>query len=81
MTCHAQQRVDLKRLLCEVMLETHLDAATAKDIDLGLDAQEAHTWGQEWLLRELLANLVDNAVKYTPSWARHVALRHAGRRR
>jgi two-component system, OmpR family, sensor histidine kinase TctE len=64
---HAQpmQRVDLKGL-CEAMLETHLDAATAKRIDLGLDAQAVQVMGHEWLLRELLANLVDNAVKYTP---------------
>jgi two-component system, OmpR family, sensor histidine kinase TctE len=59
------QRVDLREL-CEAMLEAHLDAATAKHIDLGLDAQAAQVMGHEWLLRELLGNLVDNAVKYTP---------------
>jgi len=59
------QRVDLKEL-CEAMLEAHLDAATAKRIDLGLDAHPAQVMGHEWLLRELLGNLVDNAVKYTP---------------
>jgi two-component system sensor histidine kinase TctE len=59
------QRVDLKSL-CEATLETYLDAATAKRIDLGLDAQPARAMGHEWLLRELLANLADNAVKYTP---------------
>ncbi len=66
-TLHAQplQRVDLKAL-CETMLEQYLDAATAKRIDLGLEAQPAHVMGQQWLLRELLGNLVDNAVKYTP---------------
>ena len=58
------QRVDLQQL-CEVMLETHLDAAAAKDIDLGLDTVEAHATGHAWLLRELLGNLVDNAVRYT----------------
>jgi two-component system, OmpR family, sensor histidine kinase TctE len=57
--------VELKAL-CEAMLESHLDAATAKHLDLGLDAQPAQVMGHEWLLRELLANLVDNAVKYTP---------------
>jgi two-component system sensor histidine kinase TctE len=59
------QRVDLKDL-CETMLEMHLDAAHAKGIDLGLETQPAHVSGHEWLLRELLGNLVDNAVKYTP---------------
>jgi len=59
------QRIDLKDL-CEALLEAHLDAATAKRLDLGLDAQPAQVMGHEWLLRELLGNLVDNAVKYTP---------------
>jgi two-component system sensor histidine kinase TctE len=65
MQAQPMQRVDLKGL-CEAMLEAHLDAATAKRIDLGLDAGPAQATGHEWLLRELLANLVDNAVKYTP---------------
>ena len=59
-----QQRVDLKSL-CEDSLQAHLDAATARSIDLGLDAAPAQVMGHEWLLRELLANLVDNAVKYS----------------
>jgi two-component system sensor histidine kinase TctE len=59
-----QQRVDLKAL-CEDTLEHHLDAATARGIDLGLDAEPVHVMGHDWLLRELLANLVDNAVKYS----------------
>lgn len=59
-----QQRVDLKAL-CEDTLESHLDAATARRIDLGLDADPVQVMGHEWLLRELLSNLVDNAVKYS----------------
>jgi two-component system sensor histidine kinase TctE len=59
------QNVDLKALSGDI-LEAHLDAATAKRIDLGLDAQPAQVMGHDWLLRELLSNLVDNAVKYTP---------------
>ncbi|HEY8049601.1 MAG TPA: ATP-binding protein [Ramlibacter sp.] len=67
-TMHAQpmQRVQLKPL-CEDILQQHLDEATAKQIDLGLDAQPASALGHDWLLREALANLVDNAVKYTPA--------------
>lgn len=60
----AVQRVDLAQL-CEAVFLQHLDAAAAKGIDLGLECQPAHTNGQEWLLREMLSNLVDNALKYT----------------
>lgn len=59
------QRVDLRQL-CEMLLETHLDAASAKEIDLGLEAADVHATGHEWLLRELMGNLVDNAIRYTP---------------
>jgi two-component system sensor histidine kinase TctE len=67
-TMHAQpmQRVDLKAL-CEDILQQHLDDATARQIDLGLDAQPAAAHAHDWLLREALSNLVDNAVKYTPA--------------
>ena len=60
------RRVDLKDL-CETLLESFLDAATGKGLDLGLDVQSAHVTGHDWLLRELLSNLVDNAIKYTPA--------------
>ena len=59
------QRVDLKDL-CEALLETFLDPATGKGLDLGLDAHPVHVTGHGWLLRELLSNLVDNSIKYTP---------------
>jgi two-component system sensor histidine kinase TctE len=64
MQSQPEQRVDLKAL-CEDTLESHLDAATARRIDLGLDADPVQVMGHAWLLRELLANLVDNAVKYS----------------
>lgn len=61
----ATQCVDLKDL-CETVLALHLDAAAAKHIDLGLAAEPTQVDGHAWLLRELLINLVDNALKYTP---------------
>ncbi|MCW5652904.1 MAG: sensor histidine kinase [Hydrogenophaga sp.] len=63
------QRVDLQAL-CENILALFLDAATGKRLDLGLETQPAQTLGHAWLLRELLSNLVDNAVKYTPAGGR-----------
>ena len=61
----AMQQVDLKEL-CEAVLALYLDAAQDKGIDLGLQVEAATAIGHEWLLKELLCNLVDNAVKYTP---------------
>ena len=64
------QSVDLQAL-CAVVLEQQLDEATAKGIDLGLDIDTLHgalvVRGHEWLLRELLTNLCDNAIRYTPA--------------
>jgi two-component system sensor histidine kinase TctE len=60
------QRVDL-RALCEAVLAQHLDAALARHIDLGLEVQPVQIDGYEWLLRELLVNLVDNALRYSPA--------------
>ena len=60
------QRVDLKDL-CESILALQLDATALKSIDLGLEVEAVQALGHEWLLRKLLCNLVDNAVKYTPA--------------
>jgi two-component system, OmpR family, sensor histidine kinase TctE len=52
--------------LCEDTLAQFIDAARAKRMDLGLDASAVTVAGHEWLLREMLSNLTDNAIKYTP---------------
>lgn len=62
----AMQPVDLKEL-CESVLALYLDAALANGLDLGLEAGVASVEGHAWLLRELMVNLVDNAVAYCPA--------------
>ena len=66
------QSVDLQAL-CSSVLEQQLDAASHQGIDLGLDIDTSQgaliVCGYEWLLRELLTNLCDNAVRYTPRGA------------
>lgn len=64
---HAIEQVDLEALARQVTLEW-VPAAMEKHIDLGF---EGTGWplpvsGNPVLLRELCANLIDNAVKYTP---------------
>lgn len=67
----ALQPLDLDRLVRDVAREW-VPRAQEKDIDLGFEAADAPAWveGNAALLRELLANLVDNAIRYTPAGGR-----------
>ena len=57
--------VSLPDLLQEVASAT-LDAALERHMDLGFDPGAATVQGSHWLLRELLMNLVGNAIAHTP---------------
>jgi len=58
--------VDLRELAEEAVAK-HFDRALRQHIDLGVEAARAKARGSAWLLREMLANLVDNALAYTPA--------------
>ncbi len=58
-------RVSLDRLVAE-SVQQFVQQALAKDIDIGFDLQPAEVFGDAFLLRDLIDNLVDNAIRYTP---------------
>lgn len=60
--------VDLRHLAQDVTAEW-VTSALKKNIDLGFscDIQTAFIQGNEVLLRELMNNLIDNAIHYTPA--------------
>jgi two-component system sensor histidine kinase TctE len=58
------------RELAEDAVARHFDRAVQRRIDLGVEAASAQVSGSAWLLRELLANLVENALAYTPAEGR-----------
>lgn len=63
------QPLDLRDIV-ERIASSHLDAAIARDIDLGFESEHATVAGIGFLLQELLANLVDNALHYIPTGGR-----------
>ncbi len=66
----AQRRdCDLAELV-EDLMEDALRQAAAAEIDLGFELKPAPLLGHPLLLREMMANLLDNAIRYTPPGGR-----------
>jgi two-component system, OmpR family, sensor histidine kinase TctE len=75
----SEDRVDISALARSVVLDA-LNAAWNKDIDLGYEGPDDDNplWmqGQSLMLKEMLSNLVDNAIRYTPNQG-HITVRVA----
>jgi two-component system sensor histidine kinase TctE len=65
--------VNLGAILDE-LVDEWVRAADRKEIDLGFERAEAWLHGDPFMLRELASNLIDNAIRYTPSGG-HVTVR------
>jgi len=64
------------RVLVEELADEWVHRALARDIDLGFDLASVSVDGDAILLREVIANLLGNAVGYTPAGG-HVTVRTA----
>lgn len=54
-------------LLVQESVQFFVDKAARKDIDIGFELDSAPVEGDAFQLRDLIDNLVDNAIRYTPA--------------
>lgn len=66
---HDFHPVDLGELL-EDAASNWLDHALRHGVELGFELAPAQCQGSRWMLQELLGNLIDNAIKYSPAGGR-----------
>ncbi|MDB5796112.1 MAG: two-component system [Paucimonas sp.] len=62
------ETVDLHKVV-EESVQHFVQEADKKHIDIGFDLNPTQVFGDRFLLRDLVDNLIDNAIRYSPQWA------------
>ena len=63
--CIDLETVELNKLI-EESVQHFVEMARKKEIDLGFDLKSVSVLGDRFLLRDMIDNLIDNALRYTP---------------